>query len=124
MTPLLVLLLAVASPADRIDALLKKAEEFQSQQQRRADLAVPLLEQAFKLASASGDIQRQTRSLSDLGRAYNSTHLPERAIDAFQRALALARASGDRSAEANALSGLGSLRIERGDYAEAKALYR
>ncbi|MDQ6800320.1 MAG: CHAT domain-containing protein [Acidobacteriota bacterium] len=124
MTPLLVVLLAIATPAERVDALLQKATALQSQQQRHADLAIPILQQVVALSTASGDTKHEVQALTQLGRAYSSTHQPERAFAAYRRGLLKARASGDRESEVDALAGLGGMHIERGEYVEAQAFYR
>src|SRR5712692_1483575 len=124
MTPLLVVLMAIMSPAERIDSLLQKASALQSQQQRRADLAIPLLLQARALSAASGDDQREARASNQLGHAYWTTHRHERAFEMFRRALVKSRACGDHNAEIDAVAGMGALHIDRGEYVEAQAFYR
>jgi CHAT domain-containing protein/Tfp pilus assembly protein PilF len=124
MTPLLVVLMAIASPAERIDALLQKATALQSQQQRQADLAIPILLEAAELSASSGDLKREAQALTQLGRAYSSTHQTERGFEAYRRGLAMARACSDRESEVNALAGIGAMHVERGEYVEAQAFFR
>ncbi|PYQ53976.1 MAG: hypothetical protein DMF59_00260 [Acidobacteria bacterium] len=124
MTPLLVVLMAIASPAERIDSLLHKASALQSQQQRRADLAIPLLLQARELSAALRDEHREAQALDQLGHAYWTTHQHERASAMFRRALVKSRACGDHDGEIDAVAGIGALHIDRGEYVEAQAFYR
>ena len=103
-------------PLDRFDSLLHRAAELQSQQQRRADLAVPLLHQAVALAVASGDGRREAKAQVMLGAACLATHDHEGTQTALHRALDLARQFGDAETESSALVSLGSMYSELGDY--------
>jgi tetratricopeptide (TPR) repeat protein len=68
--------------------------------------AVDLLERAFESATATGDIQRQQRSLLQLGKAYRQQRDPEHAIRALTTAIEIARGTDDFVHEAHSLLGL------------------
>ncbi len=107
------------TPPEQFDSLLQRASALQSQQQRRADLALPLLHEAIALAVAGGETRREAKAQVKLGAACMSTHHQGCALAALQRALGLARELGDAETENSALVSLGSLHAELGEYDEA-----
>jgi tetratricopeptide (TPR) repeat protein len=68
--------------------------------------AVALLEHAFEAAARIGDLQRQQRSMLQLGKAYRQQRQAPKAVTALTRAIAIAREAGDWVHEAHALLGL------------------
>ena len=113
----------VASDADRIDALLTRANALRSPQQRRADLAVPLLQQAVALAAASHDTTREAKALTALGAAKISTAHHQEGKVALQKARELARSIPDPVIEMDALATLALLHSELAEYEESEAAF-
>jgi CHAT domain-containing protein/tetratricopeptide (TPR) repeat protein len=105
----------------RIDSLLQRASALRSPQQRHADQAVPLLEQAVTLAAASHDAMREAKALTSLAGAKISTAHHEEARIALRRARELAHTIGDAKIEMDAISTMGLLQTELGEYDDADA---
>lgn len=126
------ILLAVASGAGgsdsldikRFDWLLEHAGLLRSQQQRRADLALPFIREAVQRAETAHDEPREAKAQFELGAALMSLHDYEGARAALLRAVELARRGGDFATEGNAFVSLGSINIEIGDFDEAAAIYQ
>src|SRR6266550_441267 len=104
-----------------IDGLLQRANVLRSPQQRHADQAVPLLEEAVKLAAASHDVAREAIALTALGAAKISTAHHEEARITLRRARQLAHSIGDAKIEMDAISTMTLLQIEVGEYEDADA---
>ncbi|MEV0196887.1 trypsin-like peptidase domain-containing protein [Nonomuraea sp. NPDC050691] len=84
--------------------------------------AVTLLEQAFEVAAEIGDLQRQQRSLLQLGKAHRQQRQAPKAVTTLTLAIAIARENEDWVHEAHALLGLCLTHCYAGDAALARAV--
>ncbi len=77
--------------------------------------AIPLLEEAARLAEQMGDLKRLILAIGPLGDAYRDTGRYEQARRCYDRALKLARRLGAHNLEVAALGNLALLHIQTGN---------
>lgn len=106
-----------------IDRLLERGEVFLTPQVRKERQAIPLFQEAERLARAEGDRLRLGRALLGHAGALLSTHHYIEAESRMQEALRLGRSAGRYEIEQRALRLLGGMQIERGRFEQGIGFY-
>jgi CHAT domain-containing protein/tetratricopeptide (TPR) repeat protein len=105
-----------AQPAADIDELIARGTHFASPQVRRADAAIPFLQQALSLSGARHDLTRGATAAAQLGSAYRATHQVKAALAVLERGTVMARAAARPDLEGLCLRTIANIHIEAGEY--------
>ena len=105
-----------SAQSSSIDDLIARGSHLISPQVRRADQAIPYLEQAVALSEKEGDAGRGATASARLGAAYRSTHQVDAALSVLERGAVLAGAANRPDLEGLCLRTIGNIHIEAGDY--------
>jgi len=110
-----------ATGDDRVKLLLAQGDRLDLLGRSEDERLV--LEEALRLADASGDPKARARTRLGLARLSRNLALYDEARTFADEALSIAAAAADQDAEATSVGLLGDLAFERGGHEEARSLY-
>ncbi|MCA1733116.1 MAG: tetratricopeptide repeat protein, partial [Acidobacteria bacterium] len=115
--------LASAGTRERLEELLARGEELDSDQLRRHDLAIPVFRDAVSLAASVDDPALAARAWVGLGRNLGGVHHYREAEEALIRGMRHAVLAGDLHLQQYSLGLRATFAMEQGDTAGGEALF-